>query len=61
MSKDKWKDEPRPTTDKDMPEFERRLIALLGGDEPRNEEEKKIKAGFEKIIKEGGIPEIPFN
>ncbi len=38
---------------------EKRLRSLINGDAPRNESEKRMKEDIDRIIKEGGIIDIP--
>ena len=40
-------------------DHEKRLMALINGDTPLNEDEKRMKEDIDRIIKEGGIIDIP--
>ena len=47
------------STESVIDEREKRLRALINGDTPRNEDEKRMKEDIDRIIKEGGIIDIP--
>ena len=47
------------STESVIDDHEKRLMALINGDIPRNEDEKRMKEDIDRIIKEGGIIDIP--